>query len=219
MNDFLYMYFFACAFQVLAFFSSKQFIKIYDASYFFTSSWYYVLLITLFSLLAVLSIQKDIKIINIFFISIFYGFLSLFIILDIKRNWLPKCFTLTFIIIGIFYQVIEVDGEWWAKAGMPCILFFGLLLFRIYINQRCGGDVFGLGDVYLILGLAVWFSVLIVLEITIIATFIAITFIILKRYHFLSRWCHHNEHPGVPFAPFLCGVTAVWGILPVAIFK
>lgn len=210
---------FSCAFQVLSLYSAERFIKAYDPHYSLASRCCYVLLIPVFSVLAVLSMPKDMKIINMLFSSGLYGFLSLFIILDVERNWLPKSFTLIFIITGFFYRTIDLDSEWWSVTAMSCLLFMGLYLFRACINRRAGGEVFGLGDIYLIVGLSVWFSVITSLKITIIATIIAIVFILLKKYSFPSRWYRYHECRGAPFSPFLCGVAAVWGILPDAIFS
>jgi leader peptidase (prepilin peptidase)/N-methyltransferase len=209
----------AYAFQMLALYSAGRFVKTHEPRYGLAGQWYYAIIISLFSVLAVLSMQNDTKIINMLFVSAFYGFLSLFIILDAERNWLPKCFTLTFIIIGIAYRFIEQEYEWRIMTATVFLLYLGLFLFRVYINRRAGGEVFGLGDVYLIVGLAVWFSVLTALKLITVATLLAILFLLFKKYRFPSRWRHHHEYRGTPFAPFLCGVAAVWGVLPVAIFS
>ncbi|MGN2498864.1 prepilin peptidase [Serratia nevei] len=209
----------AYAFQILALYSADRFVKTHEPRYGLAGQWYYAIIISLFSVLAVLSIQNDTKIINILFASAFYGFLTLFIILDIERNWLPKCFTLTFIVVGAIYRAIEPESEWRVMIATLCILWLGLFLFRIYINKSAGGEVFGLGDVYLIVGLAVWFSVLTALKVITIAMLLAILFLLFKKYRFPSRWRHHHECRGAPFAPFLCGVAAVWGVLPVTFFS
>ncbi|MGO4746763.1 prepilin peptidase [Serratia quinivorans] len=209
----------AYAFQILALYSADRFIKTHEPRYGLSVQWCYAIIIPWFSVLAVLSMQNDTKFMNILFVSAFYGFLTLFIILDIERNWLPKCFTLTFIVVGVIYRAIEPESEWWVMIATLCILWLGLFLFRIYINRRAGGEVFGLGDVYLIVGLAVWFSGLTALKLITVATLLAILFLLFKKYRSPSRWRHHHEYRGAPFAPFLCGVAAVWGVLPVATFS
>jgi prepilin signal peptidase PulO-like enzyme (type II secretory pathway) len=209
----------AYAFQMLALYSADCFVKAHGSPSGLTGQWYYAIIISLFSVLAVLSMQNDLRFVNVLFFSALYGFLSLFIILDIERNWLPKCFTFTFIVIGVAYRFIEQKYEWRIMTATVFLLCLGLFLFRTFINRRAGGEVFGLGDVYLIVGFAVWFSVLTALKLITVATLLATFFLLFKKYRFPSRWRHHHEYRGTPFAPFLCGVAAVWSVLPVAIFS
>lgn len=209
----------AYTFQMLALYASERFIQAHESCYKLKGHWYHAVIMALFSILAVLSPEKDITFSSMLFASLLYGFLTLFIFLDVERNWLPKCFTFSFIAVGAFYRTYTpVDDLALIVIGVS-ILWAGMCLFRVYINRRAGGEVFGLGDVYLIVGLAVWFSVFAVLKLIIVATGVAILFLLIKRYRFRAYWHQQQEYCGVPFAPFLCGVAAIWGVLPVDLFS
>lgn len=209
----------ACVLQILALYTTERFIKAYEPRYKLKGHLYHAVIIILFSVLAVLSSEKDISPSCILFGSVFYGFLTLFIFLDAERNWLPKCFTFSFIAAGTLYRTYKsTDGSALTIVAVS-ILWAGIFLFRNCINKRAGGEVFGLGDIYLIVGLAVWFSVLTALKLIIVAAVMAIIFLLIKKYRFPARWRHYHEYRGAPFAPFLCGVAALWGVLPVTFFS
>ena len=182
------------------------------------SGTYYALLMPFFSFLAVAQISEETTFVFMLIPSIFYGFLLLFVICDLERHWLPRCFTVAFLVAGMACQGWIYPDRGWLAVIPSAALGTGLLLFRRCVNRRNHAEVFGLGDVYLIAGLAAWFSVIAVLEIAIVATGLAMLRLLVKKHRFPARWRHQQKYRGVPFAPFLCGVAALWALFPGALF-
>jgi prepilin signal peptidase PulO-like enzyme (type II secretory pathway) len=150
------------------------------------------------------------SVMTMFFYCLFYGFLTLFTVLDVERHWLPQRFTLAFIICGGIYGYVaqpEHIVQLMMSAGVLWLVFWS---FRAVAMRRNGDETFGLGDVYLIAGLTLWLSWLTTLYVMIIAASMAITFLWIKRYWFRS------VARGVPFGPFLCAVAAIVAILPIS---
>ncbi|ECH4667690.1 hypothetical protein FPT51_19050 [Salmonella enterica] len=81
-------------------------------------------------------------------------------ILDASNHWLPLEFTLAFTLLGVMAQ--------WLAAGTfspePLLRFAGMFSLlasvRWVMNQRYERETFGMGDVWLISGMAVWLNFL-----------------------------------------------------------
>lgn len=81
-------------------------------------------------------------------------------VLDASNHWLPLEFTLAFTLLGVMAQ--------WLTAGAfspePLLRFAGMFALlssvRRFMNQRYGRETFGMGDVWLISGMAVWLNFL-----------------------------------------------------------
>lgn len=81
-------------------------------------------------------------------------------VLDASNCWLPLEFTLPFTLLGVMAQ--------WLTAGAfspePLLRFAGMFALlssvRRFMNPRYGRETFGMGDVWLISGMAVWLNFL-----------------------------------------------------------
>jgi general secretion pathway protein O len=220
MNTWPLLFFFLLAygFQLAALSMADRFIALQDGHSSLSFKGYYLIIIPLFSVLAVSRIPEETTLTVLLFRAAFYGFLLLFIVCDSERHWLPRCFTLAFFVTGMACQLLLQPSRVWLAVLAAAALWTGLVIFRTCVNRRSNADVFGLGDVYLIAGLTAWFSVSAVLEIISVAAGLAMLLLWVKKHRSPSRWRHHQEYRGVPFAPFLCGVTAVHALFSGSFF-
>ena len=80
--------------------------------------------------------------------------------LDASNHWLPLEFTLAFTLLGVMAQWLT-EG---AFSPEPLLRFAGMFALlasvRWVMNQRYGRETFGMGDVWLISGMAVWLNFL-----------------------------------------------------------
>ncbi|HCA3439635.1 TPA: prepilin peptidase [Salmonella enterica subsp. salamae serovar 35:g,m,s,t:-] len=81
-------------------------------------------------------------------------------VLDASNHWLPLEFTFSFSLLGIIAQWIIAE----TFSPEPLLRFAGMFALlasvRWLMNQRYGRETFGMGDVWLISGMAIWLNFL-----------------------------------------------------------
>lgn len=229
MNDFTLIYamlgiFFSLTFQFLALYFSEKFISLQEQSRgnkikrrYIHVGWdiapFVVAYFIILPLYPIFSVTEH-SFITLVFYCIFYGFMTLFIVLDIERHWLPLRFTLAFIICGGIYSCVVHTEHIVQIVVASAVLWLALWLFRALSMLRHKRETFGLGDVYLISGLAMWLSWLTTLYVMIVAASIALIVLWIKKNQFSADLDHSDESRVVPFAPFLCAIAAIVAMLP-----
>lgn len=92
------------------------------------------------------------------FSLVFLAFLTLFIYLDAASRCLPRCFTLAFGLTGAVFRLL-LSPESVLTALLAALSVFGVLWGLRILAYRCDGYTqFGLGNVYLMAKLGMWFS-------------------------------------------------------------
>ncbi|WP_036768524.1 prepilin peptidase [Photorhabdus australis] len=196
--------------QLLAAYVARRFLSMYNESP-LSSVWPFVkYVIPMFTLFSVMMAWNEISLIHLLFFIICSGFLSLFIFLDSASRCLPQCFTVTFWLIGTVYRSLIHPDTLFFTTFTSLILFGVLWYVRAAYNQWAEQELFGLGDVYLITGLGMWFSMLFLFWIIGIAAVIGTLFLLIKKIRDPLRWQEQAAYRTAPFAPFLCGVAAAW---------
>lgn len=143
------------------------------------------------------------------FALVFLAFLSLFIYLDAASRCLPRCFTLAFGLTGAVFRLL-LSPESVLTALLAALSVFGVLWgLRTLAYRRDGGAQCGLGDVYLMAGLGMWFSFPAVLWVISGAAVSGGLFLLARRSRHPIQWQKNVNYRSVPFAPFLCGVAAI----------
>lgn len=143
------------------------------------------------------------------FSLVFLAFLALFIYLDASSRCLPRCFTLAFGLTGAALRFL-LSPESVLPAMFTALSVFGVLWgLRTLAYWRDGYAQFGLGDVYLMAGLGMWFSFPAVLWIISGAAVSGGLFLLARRLRHQIQWQENVNYRSAPFAPFLCGVAAI----------
>ncbi|MEN3262803.1 A24 family peptidase [Sodalis endosymbiont of Spalangia cameroni] len=143
------------------------------------------------------------------FSLVFLAFLALFIYLDAASRCLPRCFTLAFGLTGAVFRLL-LSPESVLTALLAALSVFGVLWgLRTLAYRRDGYAQFGLGDVYLMAGLGMWFSFHSVLWIISGAAVSGGIFLLARRFRHRMRWQENVNYRSAPFAPFLCGVAVI----------
>lgn len=143
------------------------------------------------------------------FSLVFLAFLTLFIYLDAASRCLPRCFTLAFGLMGAVFRLL-LSPESVLTVLLAALSLFGVLwALRTLAYRHDGGAQCGLGDVYLMAGLGMWFSFPAVLWIIIGAAVSGGLFLLARRLRHPIQWQENVTYCSVPFAPFLCGVAAI----------
>lgn len=139
---------------------------------------------------------------------VFLAFLALFIYLDTASRCLPRCFTLAFGLTGAVWRFL-LSPESVLPALLTALSLFGVLwALRTLAYRRDGGAQCGLGDVYLMAGLGMWFSFPAVLWVISGAAVSGGLFLLARRSRHPMQWQENVNYRSAPFAPFLCGVAA-----------
>ncbi len=160
------------------------------------------LTVAFFCILTVLLAWKSATFPQMMLFIICSFFLSLFIFLDSASYCLPALFTVPFFLVGSGFRF------WFQQQSMPeavvvsVFLFIGLSFMRVVCNRQRGKEIFGMGDVYLIAGLGMWLSSPYVFWVVGVAAFLGMLFIKFTR------------RQVIPFAPFLCVITALMLFVP-----
>lgn len=155
-----------------------------------------------FCILTVLMAWKNATFSQMMFFTICCFFLSLFIFLDSASYCLPALFTVPFFLVGCGFRFGFEQQSMPEAVIVSVLLFSGLSFMRMVCNRQRGNEIFGMGDVYLIAGLGMWLSSPYVFWVVGIAAFSGMLFI-----RFTSRQV-------IPFAPFLCVITALMLLVP-----
>lgn len=140
---------------------------------------------------------------------IFLAFLALFIHLDAASRCLPRCFTLTFGMTGVIFRFLLSPESVLPALLTALSIFCALWGLRTLAYRRDGYAQFGLGDVYLMAGLGMWFSFPAVLWVISGAAVSGGLFLLARRLRHPMRWQENVTYRSVAFAPFLCGVAAI----------
>lgn len=143
------------------------------------------------------------------FSLVFLSFLALFIYLDAASRCLLRCFTLAFGLTGAVFRLL-LSPESVLTALLAALCLFGVLWgLRTLAYRRDGYAQFGLGDVYLMAGLGMWFSFPVVLWIISGGAVSGGLFLLARRLHCPIQWQENVNYRSAPFAPFLCVVAAI----------
>lgn len=116
--------------------------------------------------------------------------------LDLARYWLPFAFTAPMAFTGVFFSLTVLPDRAASQllAEGLCV-FFPLLLIRQIAGRLCGYEMFGLGDIWLITALVMWYPLDDVLTVTLLALLLALPAALKQR--------------DLPFGPFLCLFAAL----------
>jgi len=143
------------------------------------------------------------------FSLVFLAFLSLFIYLDAASRCLPRCFTLAFGVTGAVWRFL-LSPESGLPAMVTALSVFGVLwALRTLSYRRDERTQLGLGDVYLMAGLGMWFSFPAVVWVISASAVSGGVFLLARRLRHPLQWKENVHDRSVPFAPFLCGVSAM----------
>ncbi|EEU3530338.1 prepilin peptidase [Escherichia coli] len=159
-------------------------------------------------LLAVLSICLNgaygVDATGLLFLSILTGLLTVMTLTDIAVCRLPRIFTLSLIILGAAFRYSQ---DSLAHALLNASLWFGMiyLLRRIFLAVK-GTEALGLGDVFLIAGIAMWTQPQ--------HTPLIITTAASGAFLFILIFCRRRRQQALPFAPFLCASLYVLTLFP-----
>ena len=163
-------------------------------------------------LLAIVSVSLNgaygVEATGLLFLSILTGLLTVMTVTDIAVCRLPRIFTLSLIILGTAFR--------FSQDSLPhALLNATLWFFAIYLLRRAfqavkGTEALGLGDVFLIAGIAMWTQPQHTPLIITIAATGAFLFIL-----FFFR-CKRKQE--LPFAPFLCASLYAFTLFPDSIF-
>lgn len=122
--------------------------------------------------------------------------------LDLARYWLPFRFTASMALAGAAWSLFIQPDRIPVQLLMEGLCTFGfLLLFRMVANRVSHEEGFGLGDVWLITALVMWFPLVSVTLVITLALLAALAVSVLTR-----QAC-------LPFGPFLC----LFAVLPALI--
>ena len=123
---------------------------------------------------------------------------------DIAVCRLPRIFTLSLIILGAAFRYSQ---DSLAHALLNASLWFGMiyLLRRIFLAVK-GTEALGLGDVFLIAGIAMWTQPQ--------HTPLIITAAASGAFLFILIFCRRRRQQALPFAPFLCASLYVLTLFP-----
>ncbi|MBA0942143.1 prepilin peptidase [Escherichia coli] len=145
---------------------------------------------------------------GLLFLSILMGLLTVMTVTDIAVCRLPRIFTLSLIILGTAFRFSQ-DSLPHALLNAR-IWFFAIYLLRRAFQAVKGTEALGLGDVFLIAGIAMWTQPQHTPLIITIAATGAFLFIL-----FFFR-CKRKQE--LPFAPFLCASLYAFTLFPDSIF-
>ncbi|WP_174889632.1 prepilin peptidase [Candidatus Williamhamiltonella defendens] len=141
------------------------------------------------------------------FSLVFLAFLSLFIYLDAASRCLPRCFTLAFGVTGAVWRFLLYQ-ETVLPALLTALSVFGVLWGLRTLSYRHDGSAqLGLGDVYLMAVLGMWFSFPEVLWVISGAAMAGGLFLLARRLRHPMQWQQNVHDRSAPFAPFLCGAA------------
>ena len=141
---------------------------------------------------------------GLLFLSILTGLLTVMTLTDIAVCRLPRIFTLSLIILGAAFRYSQ---DSLAHALLNASLWFGMiyLLRRIFLAVK-GTEALGLGDVFLIAGIAMWTQAQ--------HTPLIITAAASGAFLFILIFCRRRRQQALPFAPFLCASLYVLTLFP-----
>ncbi|MFS3776261.1 prepilin peptidase, partial [Escherichia coli] len=146
---------------------------------------------------------------GLLFLSILTGLLTVMTLTDIAVCRLPRIFTLSLIVLGAAFRY---SLEELTYSLLNASLWFGMtyLLRQFFITAK-GTEALGLGDVFLIAGIAMWTQPQ--------HTPLLITAAASGAFLFILLFCRHRHQQALPFAPFLCASLYALTLLPDSVFR
>ena len=157
-------------------------------------------------LLAIVSVSLNgaygVEATGLLFLSILTGLLTVMTLTDIAVCRLPRIFTLSLIVLGAAFRYSLLNASLW----------FGMtyLLRQFFITAK-GTEALGLGDVFLIAGIAMWTQPQ--------HTPLLITAAASGAFLFILLFCRRRRQQALPFAPFLCASLYALTLLPDSVFR
>ena len=157
-------------------------------------------------LLAIVSVSLNgaygVEATGLLFLSILTGLLTVMTLTDIAVCRLPRIFTLSLIVLGAALTYSLLNASLW----------FGMtyLLRQFFITAK-GTEALGLGDVFLIAGIAMWTQPQ--------HTPLLITAAASGAFLFILLFCRRRRQQALPFAPFLCASLYALTLLPDSVFR
>lgn len=145
---------------------------------------------------------------GLLFLSILMGLLTVMTVTDIAVCRLPRIFTLSLIILGTAFR--------FSQDSLPHALLNATLWFlAIYLLRRAfqavkGTEALGLGDVFLIAGIAMWTQPQ--------HTPLIITVAATGAFLFILFFFRRKRKQELPFAPFLCASLYAFTLFPDSVF-
>lgn len=164
-------------------------------------------------LLAIVSVSLNgaygVEATGLLFLSILTGLLTVMTLTDIAVCRLPRIFTLSLIILGAAFRYSQ---DSLTHALLNASLWFGMiyLLRRIFLAAK-GTEALGLGDVFLIAGIAMWTQPQ--------HTPLIITAAASGAFLFILIFCRRRRQQALPFAPFLCASLYALTLFPDSVFR
>ncbi|HGV1128350.1 TPA: prepilin peptidase [Escherichia coli] len=146
---------------------------------------------------------------GLLFLSILTGLLTVMTLTDIAVCRLPRIFTLSLIVLGAAFRY---SLEELTYSLLNASLWFGMtyLLRQFFITAK-GTEALGLGDVFLIAGIAMWTQPQ--------HTPLLITAAASGAFLFILLFCRRRRQQALPFAPFLCASLYALTLLPDSVFR
>lgn len=131
-----------------------------------------------------------------------YAFAMLFVLTDVACRWLPFEFTAPFLLCVLLARgTLLPDTLQEALVSAACM--WGVLMsVRTLINHRHARDTFGLGDVWLMTGLAAFFL------------FTMAAGILLFSLMLMLPAARIHRSPSLPLAPFALGTATLLCVIP-----
>ncbi|EER5394261.1 A24 family peptidase [Escherichia coli] len=164
-------------------------------------------------LLAIVSVSLNgaygVEATGLLFLSILTGLLTVMTLTDIAVCRLPRILTLSLIILGAAFRYSQ---DSLTHALLNASLWFGMiyLLRRIFLAAK-GTEALGLGDVFLIAGIAMWTQPQ--------HTPLIITAAASGAFLFILIFCRRRRQQALPFAPFLCASLYALTLFPDSVFR
>lgn len=102
----------------------------------------------------ILRLYQNDSAVGVLFMTIMTGCMTLMTLTDAASCRLPRPFTIMYLISGSAFRLWQ--GDWLTGLCSAGFWFLLLLLFRQYTSYRRKTETIGLGDVFLIAGIAIW---------------------------------------------------------------
>ena len=152
----------------------------------------------------ILRLYQNDSAVGVLFMTIMTGCMTLMTLTDAASCRLPRPFTIMYLISGSAFRLWQ--GDWLTGLCSAGFWFLLLLLFRQYTSYRRKTETIGLGDVFLIAGIAIWSPPGDIPWIVATAAGGALLYL----------WCNRQRRitRELPFGPFLCASQYAFTFYP-----
>ncbi|EOL0912084.1 prepilin peptidase, partial [Escherichia coli] len=164
-------------------------------------------------LLAIVSVSLNgaygVEATGLLFLSVLTGLLTVMTLTDIAVCRLPRIFTLSLIVLGAAFRYSQEELTY---SLLNASLWFSMtyLLRQFFITAK-GTEALGLGDVFLIAGIAMWTQPQ--------HTPLIIAGAASGAFLFILIFCRRRRQQALPFAPFLCASLYALTLFPDSVFR